>query len=325
MSKFYKRLVQPSRPSDPTSTSAAGFWSTRDQRLGKASDTWPNGVIPTINYLAIGGGGSGGNATEGGTISQGGAGGAGGLIVGSFGPTYKQPSSIYGYTLTITVGAGGQPIPQSSGAAGNPGNNGDNTTISGEFFNTLGILTAYGGGTGGGGNQSASGTYGASGGSGGGQGGYTGGNTASGGSAIQPGSTYGGYGNSGGTSPTTLVSAGGGGAGSAASGSTAGAGLFVDVAGGSSYATIYGRGGSPGTSRLSVVGTALGYGSGGNGGYDGTAYPSNLGGPGANGVVIFWYNSNYVGASALTGTYTYSVQNGYRIYVFGYPGGTITF
>lgn len=307
----------------PLQGSNSGVWSMKEEQQSAYDGTWlPAGVIPIINYLAIGGGGSGGNATEGGTVSNGGAGGAGGLIVGSFGPTYKQPSSIYGYTLTITVGAGGQPIPQFPGASGNPGNGGDNTTISGEFF-TLGTLTAYGGGTGGGGAQNASQDAG-NGGSGGGQGGFTGGNPYVGGSATQPGATYGGYGNNGGKAPG-LGSAGGGGAGSAASGATAGAGLFVNVANGSSYATTYGRGGSPASNRLVIAGSAEGYGSGGNGGYAAKTNPSNLGGVGQNGVVILWYNISFSAPSEITGTYTYSVQNGFRIYIFDYPGGTITF
>lgn len=308
----------------PEPSVASGAWSIKEQQQAAYDGLWlPAGIIPSINYLAIGGGGSGGNATEGGTISQGGAGGAGGLIVGSFGPTYKQPGGFTGYTLTITVGAGGQPIPQSSGAAGNPGNNGENTTISGEFFNTLGTLIAYGGGTGGGGAQFSSQDAG-NGGSGGGQGGYTGGNTATGGSATQPTSTYGGYGNAGGRS-SGLGAAGGGGAGGAGSSTAGGAGLYVSVANGSTYAGIYGRGGGLVTDRFSLAGAAAGYGSGGNGGYAASSNISNLGGVGQNGVVIFWYNLSFQAPSVITGTYTYSVQNEYRIYVFNYPGGTITF
>jgi hypothetical protein len=94
-----------------------------------------------------------------------------------------------------------------------------------------------------------------------------------------------------------------------------GPGRVVNVAGGSSYAGTFGVGGSR-------VGTSVtGYGSGGGAGR-GTAVP---GGTGNNGVVIFWYNTSFQAPSALTGSYTYSVQNGYRIYVFDYPGGTITF
>jgi hypothetical protein len=324
MSKFYKRILSPDRPDDPTITSAAGFWNIREQRLAKASGTWPDGIIPIINYLAIGGGGSGGNATEGGTVQQGGAGGAGGLIVGTIGPTYKQPNSIYGYTITITVGAGGQPIAQSAGSAGNAGNNGNNTTISGEFF-TLGTLTAYGGGTGGGGAQNSSQDAG-NGGSGGGQGGYTGGNYHVGGSATQSGSTYGGYGNNGGTAigGGTSEVGGGGGAGGAGTAGAGGAGLFVNVASDSSYAGTYGRGGGLVSNRLVVVGAADGYGSGGNGGYAGLPNPSNLGGVGNNGVAIFWYSSDYPKPALISGTYTTTKENGYRIYKFT-GNGTMTF
>ena len=305
----------------------SGVWSMREEMQGAFDGVWSSsGVIPIINYLAIGGGGSGGNGTRSGTTSNGGGGGAGGLIVGSFGPTYKQPSSIYGYTLTITVGAGGQPIPRiGSTQAGNSGNNGNDTTISGEFF-VLGTLIAYGGGTGGGGQQNAdSETTGASGGSGGGQGGYSSGdNPILAGASTQGSSTYGGYGNSGGNS-SGLGGAAGGGAGSSAAGQTAGDGLFVNVADGSSYSAIYGRGGAPASNRFNVAGSAQGYGSGGNGGFSDYTDPSNQGGPGQNGRIIFWYDSGFPLASSVTGSYTYTIEKGFRIYVFDYPGGTISF
>jgi hypothetical protein len=319
MSKFYKRILSPDRPDDPTITSAAGFWDIREQRLAKASGTWPDGIIPIINYLAIGGGGSGGNSTGGGTTSAGGAGGGGGLVVGSFGPTYKQPGSIYGYTLTITVGVGGQPNPTPADS----GNSGGNSTISGEFFNTLGTLTAYGGGFGGGGRQFYNGTDGSAGGSGGGQGGYsTGSNPIVAAAATQPSSTYGGYGNNGGKS-STLGGAGGGGAGGlpgVGSGGAGGAGLYVNVANNSSYSAIFGRGGTQATNRLIVAGTAQGYGSGGNGGFDDSGNLSNRGGPGADGVAIFWYSSDYPKPALISGTYTTTKENGYRIYKFTSSG-----
>ena len=324
MSKFYKKLVQPGRPDDPTLTSASGFWTGREHRLAQASGTWPNGIIPIINYLAIGGGGGGGPAS-GGTAGKGGGGGAGGLIFGSFGPTYKQSGSMVAYTLTITVGAGG-----AGGAGSSWGSNGTDSTINGQFF-TLGTLYAYGGGGGGAGGSIGSGNSGGSGGGGGGWNGGSGQNSYIT-SASQPTSTYGGYGNRGGYGGYGLGSGGGGGAGGQGqdnrilntstgvfgisqynTNGTGGPGLYVSVAGGSTYSGTFGIGGG-------AVGTTIGYGSGGGGG----TTSAQSGGAGNDGAVIFWWDLNYAAPSIITGTYTYIKENGYRIYKFA-SSGSITF
>jgi hypothetical protein len=301
----------------------------KEQQQAAYDGIWlPDGVIPTINYLAIGGGGGGGGASDGSTSSRGGGGGAGGLVFGTFGPTYKQPNGFTGYTLTITVGAGGL------GGASNPktGVNGGDSVISGEFF-TLGTLYAYGGGGGGAGSQNAA--YGNNGGSGGGGGGWASGDGQNSymSTALQPTSTYGGYGYRGGVGGYGLDGGGGGGAGgqgvdnrtyNSSTGQwgiatntpvTGGPGRYVNVAASSSYAGTYGIGGSQ------VGTTVVGYGSGGGAGV-GQSVP---GGVGNNGVVVFWYNISFTSPSVITGSYTYSVQNGFRIYAFDYPGGTIAF
>jgi hypothetical protein len=301
----------------------------KEQQQAAYDGIWlPDGVIPTVNYLAIGGGGGGGGASDGATSSRGGGGGAGGLVFGTVGPTYKQPDGFTGYTLTITVGGGG------AGGALATGINGGNSIISGQFF-TAGALTAYGGGGGGTGAQGPQ--YGNDGGSGGGGGGWA----SSYGSdqylstALQPTSTYGGYGNRGGVGGYGLIGGGGGGAGGQGVDNrglkklgppivwgiaqnipiTGGPGLYVNVAASSSYAGTYGIGGSQ------VGTTVVGYGSGGGAGV-GQSVP---GGAGNDGVVIFWYNISFTAPSVITGSYTYSVQNGFRIYAFAYPGGTMAF
>lgn len=314
----------------PQPSSASGAWNMREQQQSVYDGTWlPSGIIPIVNYAAIGGGGGGGGATSGSTVSRGGGGGAGGLVTGTVGPTYKQAGGFLGYTLTITVGASG-----AGGGVGSQGNNGGDTTIAGQFF-TLGTLYAYGGGGGGAGAQSPA--YGNNGGSGGGGGGWASGYGSDSyvSLATQPTSTYGGYGFRGGVGGYGLVGGGGGGAGGqgvdnriynsstgqwgiangGASSVVGGPGRYVNVAASSSYAGIFGIGGSQ-------VGSSInGYGSGGGAGVtQGTG-----GSSGNNGVVIFWYNSSFSAPSVITGSYTYSLQNGFRIYVFDYPGGTITF
>jgi len=299
MSKFYKKLVQPGRPSDPAVTGAGGIWTSREQRLARASGIWPVGVIPTVNYLVVGGGGGGGGSTQGAGTGQGGGGGAGGLITGSFGPTYNQPVSSYGYTLTISIGGGGVGRSENQLA----GNGGD-SSVTGQYLNLIG----YGGG-GGGGNS----IQGAAGGSGGGGGGYYPSGGAAGGSPTQPSSIYGGLGNAGsaGNYP------GGGGGGSGGPGTTGlnsgqsygGPGTYVSVGSGSSYSDTFAKGGG-----------ILDYTGYGTGGYPGQ--PSGVNGK--DGVVILWWPATYIRPSSITGTYTTVIENGYRIYRFT-GNGTIRF
>lgn len=302
MSKFYKKLVQPGRPADPALTGAAGFWNTREQRLARAGNLWPDGLIPAINYLVIGGGGGSGGTPDPGLSGSAGGGGAGGLVTGSFGPTYKQTNSIFGYTLTITIGAGGVGYGLNQTARGSSG--GNTIITSTQYFSTTSnTITAYGGGGGGqGGGGSA---Y--SGGSGGGAGGANPGTGAIG-TGTQAGSIWGGYGNNG--AQNQFYGGGGGGAGGPASGSAGGPGLYVNVANDSSFAEIFAVG--SGSQQFGPVAAST------------TAGSGSRNGNGRNGVVILWWPSTYSSAANVTGSYTYATENGYKIYKFT-GNGTITF
>ena len=290
MSKFYKKLVQPGRPADPTITSAAGLWTTRDHRLAQASSIWPDGVIPNLNYLVVGGGGAGGDSES---LDRGGGGGAGGLLNDTF-------TAYNANTYTITIGAGGTAV------NGGLGNNGNNSVLSNGSTN---IITAYGGG--GGGFSSSNGRNGASGGGGGEGNGYN-----LGGKGIYPGSTYisaprQGY--DGGNAQTSpFQGGGGGGAGGPGVGYTPGPGLYINIADGSTIAGTFSRG----AAFLNEVTTA----NSGNGGqgshYNFTGENHN----GQAGVVILWWSASYNKPSIITGTYTYSKQNGYHIYKFTSSG-----
>ena len=291
MSKFYKRLVQPGRPSDPTITSATGSWSIRDQRLAQASGIWPDGVIPNLNYLVVGGGGAGGDSTG---LERGGGGGAGGLLNDTF-------TAYNANTYTITIGAGGTAV------NGGSGNNGNNSVLSNGGTN---IITAYGGG--GGGYSSVNGNNGASGG-GGGYGSNSSGNHL-GGKGVYPGSTYisaprQGYD---GGDAAGQQGGGGGGAGGLGLGYTPGLGLYINIAEGSTIAGTFARG----AAFLDEVTTANS-GNGGQGSHYGFTGENHNG---QAGVVILWWSASYNKPSIITGTYTYSKQNGYHIYKFTSSG-----
>lgn len=285
----------------PTSDNLRGVWNPKEQMQGKYAGDWTSGVINTVYYLVIGGGGSGGNASNG--VGRAGGGGAGGLVTGSFGPTYKQPGGSP-YTLSIQVGLGGlSPINESAARNGFVGSD---TVVISQFLTTI----AYGGGYGGGAGD------GGPGGSGGGGRGVSGGNGGAGGTSTQP---VGGFGNAGGVGFYTLGAGGGGGAGgvggaaSLAGNGTAGPGKFINVANNSSYSKTYAAGGAVGVSS-SV------YGSGGAG----TTNYGDKGGAGIQGVVILWWDKGYPNPSGVSGSYTYEIKNGYRVYQFT-GDGTITF
>lgn len=311
MSKFYKRLVQPGRPTDPTLTGAPGLWNIRDHRLAQASGIWPNGVIPIINYMIVGGGGGGG---YGGLAyvnpsGFGGGGGAGGLVISSITPV--NITSV----MQITIGSGGV----GATSVQSDSQNGSDTTIT---LNSVIKSIAYGGGAGGT-NAQASGTItnrlnGSNGGSGGGAGGYQLFGAGPGGNATQPTSIYGGYGNSGGSNPPGGGAGSGGGAGGAGIYNypvIAGAGLSVNIANNSSYTATYATGGVP-TGAAGSANT----GNGGGGGSQGQL----TGKSGGSGVAIVWWPATYIRPSIVTGTYTTVIENGYRIYKFT-GNGTITF
>ena len=141
--------------------------------LADGTFTVPDGA--TARLLLVGGGGAGGNDCSGG-------GGAGGMLELSNVP-------LGAGTYTVTVGAGGQPVPGNSNV---PGGNGGNTVLS---FGGTDLYTAVGGG-GGGSWSSKNGVAGGSGGGVAGNGGGTGG-AGTEGQGYAAGNTTG-YGRSGG-------------------------------------------------------------------------------------------------------------------------------
>ena len=204
----------------------------------------------TIDYLILGGGGSGGDCTS--PARFGGGGGAGGLRT-SYGTVSGRASSAENplevqpeNTLTITVGAGAAGGVTADDTAGTQGNS---SSISGGNFTTV---TSLGGGGGGGNSAPAT-----SGGCGGGGSESTG----TGGAGTS------GQGFNGGTGSEAADRGGGGGGTGAVGGSTdGGAGTSVSITG---SAVTYGGGGASSGSG--------GSGGGGTGSTNGTA---NLGGGG---------------------------------------------
>ena len=304
------------------STSEAGafgitFTASDGINLATAVSSFSLSFSPSsIEYLIVAGGGAGGGGTH-----NGGGGGAGGLLTGT--------TSITPQTYVITIGSGG---------LGNTGH-GANGSNSSAFS-----LTAIGGGSGGSTSNIPNGSLGGSGG-GGSQGGAAGG-------AGTAGQGFGGAG------AWYAAGGGGGGAGYAvASGpgnSSPYTGGLAGVSGGdgisssiSGIATYYAGGGGGGQRNAFNVPQGLGgEGGGGNGGTDpgvigfagapntgggGGGLGGNLGagsagtgGDGGSGIVIIRYPHTFIPAQATTGSTTYTVSDGYRIYTFT-SSGSITF
>lgn len=246
-----------------------------------------------IEYLVIGGGGSGGQL---------GGGGAGGHLSGSF----AQVTS--GSSLTVTVGGGGSPITSVV-----RGNTGTDSSIAVTGYTTA---TALGGGGGGGQGAASDAGTGKDGGSGGGGGENDAGTNT-------PGSGTAGQGNDGGTggtgAGTQLSGGGGGGAGAVgsdapgqSSGGAGGNGLANKITGtsttraggggggawyynngGSSYggAGGSGGGGAAGTTgnTAAVSGTANTGGGGGGAGFTSAGWWITDSGTGGSGVAILAY------------------------------------
>lgn len=246
---------------------------------GTYSWTVPTGVT-SISILTVGAGGAGQQVLS----NTGASGGAGGGL--AFTNNYTVTP---GGTITIVVGAGGDPLfPYGSG----PQSGGNSTvTLSGTII--CGASGgAYVGGSGIGTNNTASHSGGNGGagvalasGGGGGAAGYSG----DGGRGGQSGSVYGIGGSGGG---------GGGGAyrggnGNGLGGSGGGVGIYGEGTsgdGGSPLGTLYGGGGSNGSSG--AYGYGGNYGGGGSGGVYTIAGPSGFGGTGSAGakgaVRIIW-------------------------------------
>ena len=244
----------------------------------------PTASTPTIEVLVVGGGGGSG-------YYNGSGGGAGGLLYSS------SLSVTAGVSCTVTIGAGGATVSDTSGQNA-PGSNGGNSVF------RSGTATGGGGG-GGGGNTTTAGNSGGCGG---------GGQNNNGGSSTQANPSDGmtGFGFAGGAG--TGAGGGGGGAGAVGgSGATrsggAGKAYTFDVA-----ATYAGGGqGSSGTNPAGSSGNAGHFGGGGEGD----------GGKGAPGICIVKYPDTYKLATT-TGSPNCIVSGGYITYYF-VASGSITF
>jgi len=234
-----------------------------------------------VEYLVIGGGGSGGQGyrTDGVTRS-GGGGGAGGYRTGVL--------TVTAQAYSITVGAGGAAVAPLSGAGANPGLAGSNSVFS--------SITATGGGGGGSGHGGGPGN--------GGSGGGGAHHDTSGGSAnagFEQG-TDGGRGQEGGSTGGYHAGGGGGAGGAGAGGSTDTTGNGAGGAGKTSYitgtgVTRAGGGGGAGTHAVGAAGSGgatagdshatptANTGSGGGG----AGYSNGSSSAGAAGVVIIRY------------------------------------
>jgi hypothetical protein len=271
----------------------------------------------SANYLVVAGGGSGGS-------QYGGGGGAGGLkTTTAYGGSGAPLSLLKSTPYIVTVGAGGAGVIYST----SPSNNGENS-----IFDSV---TATGGGYGGyffGGSTASTG--GNSGGSGGGGAmGLTAGVSPPGGIATPAGEGFNG-GNGYRGSGTDYNGGGGGGAGAAgqngtdsgyAQGGIGGAGLEVNIIGGTGNYYAGGGGGSGNTS-----GGAGGIGGGGSAG--GAAVDTKSGiintggggggmlpiigpysGSGGSGIVILRYPTASVSSYAVTGTLDTVADTAYPI------------
>jgi hypothetical protein len=266
----------------------------------------------SVEYLVIAGGGGGGSGYFSG---GGGAGGYRSSVAGSTsgrGAAAEAALSVSGgTTYTVTIGGGG-------GATGNGGNS---------AFHTV---TSSGGG---GGSQS----QGSAGGCGAGSG-WSGGNgTVRSGAAGTAGQGYDGGGSAG---VFGAWGTGGGGGGASANGASGtvpngGAGLSNSItgtavtrAGGGGGSALYVAGGTvptAGTGGAGGGGSAGSAGSGGFGGGGGAPNPSSgTGLSGGSGVVIIRYPDSRRVATATTGSPTYTVTGGFRIYQWT-GSGSITF
>lgn len=296
-----------------------------DAELQDAPRTFSLSVVtvnypPTVEYLIVAGGGAG--------AAFAGGGGGGGYLTGT--------ASVTTGTYTVTVGSGGAGAVFASNTTAS---NGANSSVN---FSS-GTITAIGGGGGANrndGTSPTSGKNGANGGSGGG------GSPADGAPRSAGGTATSGQGNNGGQGAGYgWGGGGGGGAGAAGSdgsgnaGGNGGNGLQTSISG---TATYYAGGGGGGTYTSSAAGTGgLGGGAAGKvagggaaasngtvntggGAGGGGNYTGGTPGSGGSGIVIIRYSDVYLAATATTGSPTYTVAGGYRVYKFT-GSGTITF
>ncbi len=286
-----------------------------------------------LDYLIIGGGGSG-RVTLNISNAAGGGGGAGGYVtsltneLNGGGFPAQPPLYVYeGLFLTVTVGAGG-----AAGVQGDVGTNGSNSAL---FQNLLGNLPR---GVGGGFGIGAAGTSAKN-------GGGSVSTTVAGPGGDATGGENGMYaGGAGFYSATASLRAAGGGAGAGAVGSAGASGVGGNGGAGrasSITGTSVTRAGGGGGSRPT---TATGQGAGGSGGGGAAAYnatatsgtvntgsggggassngTTQFSGAGGSGIVILRHSTIYPQATT-TGSPTITTSGGFRIYEFTGSGSIL--
>lgn len=234
--------------------------------------------VTSVRVLVVAGGGGGGTGRYRGDADgrSGGGGGAGGLIASA------NFAVTAGASLSVSVGGGGAGATDADDTvAGVGGVNGGNSVFS--------TLTAIGGGHGGGHKASVGTGWDTAPGTGGSGGGASNGGTGAAGTAGQ--------GFAGGT-PTSGVKGGGGGGGAAAAGGSGtnttqaagGAGVANDITGVSLTYAVGGAGCDPNVNGHAGTAGTANRGNGGQGafegGSDGIAAGTALGGAGGSGVVV---------------------------------------
>lgn len=321
----------------PSTSSASGIWSIKQQKRAEQGDNWPLMPLSSIELLLVGGGGGGGSGTD----ARPGAGGAGGLVYSAAFPI----STATNYTITIGSGGAG------GAANGASGVGGSDTTAFG--------LTAAGGGKGGGGPRGVACSPNGAGGNGGcGGGGMGFASYCAGGTSTQSGlngaysafitqlgfaasTTPGGGGVGGGAGGQPASTSGSVGHGTSAYSSflqaaSAGeniSGTYYIAGGGASEASVankaYGGGGGSGTKEggtINRTGSAGLANMGGGGGSFGSGNTSTVPAAyaGGSGIVIIRYSDAFPAATSTTGSPTIIVSGGFRIYKFN-ASGSITF
>lgn len=81
-----------------STSSASGFWDLTTHQQERGAINWTGVITPNVEYLIVGGGGSGAKGTP--AVCYGGGGGGGGFRSGT-------ASISSGTSYTITVGGGG--------------------------------------------------------------------------------------------------------------------------------------------------------------------------------------------------------------------------